>query len=149
MPNQTIPCPLCKKKIRFLRFNAEGASENFMYCEKCPNVLTTKHLTERGRKLFSNPNYLQAPHVLNDEGVKAYKQLFLDLEATLPVCSCNGRFRFSAGVKCPHCKQELPGQYRTDRARVMDPYLIYVESSKLLDADTETWHDYSDQFPGS
>lgn len=146
LSTKKIICLACHSEIQYTGFKTKDAYEDFMYCEKCPNAVVTEKVAKKSDVLYGTSSYLQSANVLNERGVQVYKQFFIDLEGQIPPCSCGGRFRFSAWVKCPRCLHELPGRHHDDRGRVMDSYLTYVEGAKVLDSDTGIWHDYGDEF---
>lgn len=116
-----LTCPHCGKKIRLRQqylYHAGFSNQGFLYCDSCPAILVFGSY---------NPNYVRIvgdkhPWMLSQEEKKR-------VEAHLTHCHCQGRFRFEAYPRCPHCAGDLHS--------LLPDKMHFIAVGDVLDADQD------------
>jgi len=105
-------CSNCNLWIRYYRFDGTSMAPHF-YCDSCSNIFFS---SEHRKKIW---------------GKRLTDQLLLEIEETLPLCSCGGQFKPSQNPKCPHCHHEIKHD-DSPLQRLTDPYAILVDGASVI-----------------
>jgi hypothetical protein len=90
-----ISCPQCAKTFEYLLVHTGLNECAYAYCEACGNVAM---LHARGELM---------PPVVR---VRLHRRIDAAIEPHLAPCECGGRFRASAGPRCPSCRARLSAE---------------------------------------
>ena len=114
-------CPRCHHSIGYYWFSGMGDMTPHFYCNRCSNIF---HSKEHNKLLWNNkPN-------------KPTEKLLREIESTLPLCPCGGRFRSGQNPKCPRCNFEFKYQ-KNPMERLEDPYAILLENAWVISPKEE------------
>jgi hypothetical protein len=118
-PVASISCPQCRHSVRYYHFSGMGDMAPHFYCDRCSNL------------------YYSESHHKRIWGKKPTQSLLLEIETTLPICPCGGKFRPGQNPKCPHCGFEFKHKSNPVE-RLTDPYAILLENAWVISPKEET-----------
>ena len=114
-------CRFCNYSINIAypkTIHAGFSNMGFMYCSKCPNLLTW------GSYNREYMNIIQGKHPWDLNENEKNK-----VEDAIIKCECGGSFKFSAAPRCPNCNNEIP--------EILSDKIHYIVLKKEIDGDKE------------
>lgn len=101
-------CDVCAKAFSMRVHHAGHAGVDFFYCEKCPNVTSVPHTDRRSVGFWKGIeskrlDLVDDPKSTPEQAVADNLTVYRAFEEALAPCSCGGRKRFLADLRCPHC----------------------------------------------
>ena len=114
-------CRFCNYSINIIypkTIHAGFSNMGFMYCNKCPNLLTWGSYNRDYMKIIERKH----PWALNEDEKKK-------VEDAVIKCECGGNYTFSAKPRCPNCNNEIP--------EILPDKIHYIVLKKEIDGHKE------------